>query len=96
LSVSTAAQEEIKKRLSDAHALAFEVGHGIFRSIYANDPNGLLVEFTCDPPDVAELNAMQNATAHETLRRWQAGDRTTNNDIRPGKRMEAADCGQPA
>jgi hypothetical protein len=39
---------------------------------------------------------MQNATAHETLRRWQAGDRTTNNDIRPGKRMEAADCGQPA
>ncbi|HEV7446201.1 MAG TPA: VOC family protein, partial [Steroidobacteraceae bacterium] len=49
LSVSTAAQEEIKKRLSDAHALAFEIDHGIFRSIYAHDPNGLLVEFTCDP-----------------------------------------------
>jgi catechol 2,3-dioxygenase-like lactoylglutathione lyase family enzyme len=87
LSVSTAAQEQIKKRLIDAHALAFEVDHGIFRSIYAHDPNGLLVEFACDPPNVAELNAMQNATARETLRRWQAGDRTINNDIRPGKRL---------
>jgi glyoxylase I family protein len=85
LNVSEDVQREISKRLSNANALAFERDHGFFKSIYTVDPNGLLLEFTCDPPNVADLNAMQNATAHETLRRWQAGDRTINNHIRPDK-----------
>jgi glyoxylase I family protein len=85
LHVTEDVQKEIRRRLTNANALAFERDHGIFRSIYATDPNGLLVEFTCDPPHVAELNAMQRATAHETLRQWQAGDRTVNNHIRPHK-----------
>jgi hypothetical protein len=43
----------------------------------------MLVEFTSDPPDAGKIASHQRATAHETLRRWTAGDRRVNNDIRP-------------
>ncbi len=35
------------------------------------------------PANVEDINTHQRKTAHETLRRWQAGDRTLNNEIRP-------------
>jgi len=45
----------------------------------------LVVEFTCDPPDVAEIDALRRADAHSELRRWLAGDRRVNNQLRnPG------------
>lgn len=82
LAVSDAAQKEIKQRLTGAGKPVREVDHGYCTSIYVQDPDGLIVEFTADAPDADTIAAHQRATAHETLRRWSAGDRTVNNDIR--------------
>lgn len=83
LAVSDAAQKEIKQRLTDAGKSVRQVDHGYCTSIYVQDPDGLIVEFTADAPDADKIAAHQRATAHETLRRWSAGDHTVNNDIRP-------------
>jgi catechol 2,3-dioxygenase-like lactoylglutathione lyase family enzyme len=83
LAVTEATQNEIKRRLDEAKLPVRERDHGYCKSIYVQDPDGLIVEFTSDPPDVAKINTMQRETAHATLRRWAAGDRTVNNDIRP-------------
>lgn len=82
LAVSDAAQKEIKQRLTAAGKSVRQVDHGYCTSIYVQDPDGLIVEFTADAPDADTIAAHQRATAHETLRRWSAGDRTVNNDIR--------------
>ena len=47
-----------------------------------NSPDGLIVEFTQDPEDVAEIDAARRADAHQELARWMAGDRHTNNELR--------------
>ena len=83
LAVTDAGQRTIKQRLEDASLPVREVDHGYCKSIYVHDPDGLLVEFTADAPNADEISVDQRATAHETLRRWAAGDRTVNNDIRP-------------
>jgi catechol 2,3-dioxygenase-like lactoylglutathione lyase family enzyme len=83
LAVTEATQAEIKRRLADAGFAVRERDHGYCKSIYVQDPDGLIVEFTSDPPDVGKISAQQRATAHETLRRWSAGDRAVNNTIRP-------------
>ena len=56
--------------------------HGYCRSFYTHDPNGLLIEFTVDASDADEIAADRAADAHETLRRWLAGDHTSNNNYR--------------
>lgn len=56
--------------------------HGYCRSLYVTDPNNLLLEFTVDASDVAEINAHQAANCHADLKRWLAGDHTPNNDLR--------------
>ena len=83
LAVNEESYQELKKRLVEAKAFAWENDHGYCKSIYGHDPDGLLLEFTVDPPNVAAINEHQRKTAHETLRRWAKGDRTLNNDIRP-------------
>ena len=83
LAASAATQDEIQRRL-EAEGIAVRMrDHGYCKSIYVQDPDGLIVEFTSDPPDAGQIADRQRATAHETLRRWMAGDRTVNNDIRP-------------
>jgi hypothetical protein len=42
-------------------------------------PDRLYVEFTVDPPHVADINATRLADAHSELARWIKGDRTPNN-----------------
>ncbi|MCP5145436.1 MAG: VOC family protein, partial [Gammaproteobacteria bacterium] len=49
-------------------------------SLYVKDPNGLIVEFTLDHPDVENINADQLSKAHAELKRWLAGDHTPNNE----------------
>ncbi len=83
LAVTEAGQNEIRRRVDAAALPVREIDHGYCKSIYVQDPDGLLVEFTSDPPDAGEIAARQRATAHETLRRWMAGDHRANNDIRP-------------
>lgn len=83
LAVSAGTQDEIRRRLDAENIPVRERDHGYCKSIYASDPDGLLVEFTSDPADVERINAWQRDTAHATLKRWAAGDRKVNNDIRP-------------
>ena len=42
----------------------------------------MILEFTRDPPDVAEIDAMRRADAHSELARWLAGDHEVNNQLR--------------
>jgi glyoxylase I family protein len=72
----------LKERLSQAGEPYRETNHGYCKSIYATSPDGLHVEFTVDPPDVAAIDAARRADAHQELARWLAGDRRTNNDLR--------------
>ena len=57
--------------------------HGYCRSVYAVDPDGMIVEFTLDAPHAAQINAIRAKDAHTELKRWLAGDHTSNNDVRP-------------
>jgi glyoxylase I family protein len=85
LKVDAAAQQELERRLAEAGwdpDGSFVLEHGYCRSLYTTDPNGLLVEFTVDVPEVDEINQQRRADAHETLERWLAGDHTSNNQYR--------------
>ncbi len=88
LKVSAEAQDAIAKRLEEAQWKpegTFVLEHGYCRSLYAEDPNGMLVEFTCDAPNAEEINAERRPIAHEELRTWLAGDHTSNNTYRSGE-----------
>jgi len=58
--------------------------HGYCTSLYITDPNGLLLEFTVDHPDVADIDEIRRESAHRDLARWLSGDHTSNNDWRRG------------
>ncbi|MEF3113769.1 hypothetical protein [Streptomyces chrestomyceticus] len=55
------------------------IDHGFCVSLYVTDPNGLILEFAVDHPDVEKIDAEQRTTAHTDLARWLAGDHTSNN-----------------
>ena len=74
--------EELKQRLNRAGEKYRETNHGYCKSIYVSSPDGLIVEFTQDPEDVAEIDAIRRADAHSELARWLSGDRRTNNELR--------------
>ena len=82
LKVGDASYEELKARLNRAGEQFRETDHGYCKSIYTASPDGMILEFTCDPPDVAEIDALRRADAHSELRRWLAGDRRVNNQLR--------------
>ncbi|MFZ9706174.1 MAG: VOC family protein, partial [Ilumatobacteraceae bacterium] len=85
LNVSKDAQDAIFKRLQDAKWKTegtYVLEHGYCRSLYTEDPNGMLLEFTCDAPGADRINADRRKDAHETLKRWLAGDHTSNNNYR--------------
>ncbi len=60
----------------------FVLEHGYCRSVYVTDPNGMIVEFTLDHPEVEQINRNALAKAHSELERWLAGDHTSNNTYR--------------
>jgi glyoxylase I family protein len=82
LKVDAGTYDELKGRLDAAGEPFRETNHGYCKSIYTNSPDGLIVEFTCDPPDVAEIDALRRADAHSELERWLGGDRSVNNQLR--------------
>ncbi len=57
--------------------------HGFCVSIYVEDPDGQLIEFTVDGPEAGAIGLWQRTSAHDALSRWESGDRTSNNDLRP-------------
>ena len=74
LKASDRTYEELKARLNAANEKFRETDHGYCKSIYTMSPDGMILEFTRDPPDVAEIDAMRRADAHSELARWLAGD----------------------
>jgi hypothetical protein len=50
--------------------------------VYVTDPNGLILEFTLDHPEADKINRTRLANAHADLKRWMAGDHTSNNTYR--------------
>jgi len=83
LKVSRPAFDEIVSRLDAAEVAHREIDHGYCLSTYLTSPDGLRVEFTVDPPNVAAIDAMRRADAHAELARWLGGDRRINNEDRP-------------
>lgn len=78
-------QDAIEKRLIEAGYTEpdmYILEHGYCRSLYVEDPNGLILEFTVDHPDADKINRDRRADAHDVLKRWLAGDHTSNNTYR--------------
>ena len=85
LNVDKETQQGIEQRLVAAgykEPRMYVLEHGYCRSVYVTDPNGLILEFTLDHPKVKEINATRQANAHAELKRWMAGDHTSNNTYR--------------
>jgi glyoxylase I family protein len=80
--VSDATQADLISRLQTNGLELRTTDHGYCRSLYVTDPNNLLLEFTVDAKELAEINARQAVNCHADLQRWLAGDHTPNNDIR--------------
>ncbi|HZT89994.1 MAG TPA: VOC family protein [Stellaceae bacterium] len=94
LKVGERTYDELKARLGRAGEPFRETDHGYCKSIYTTSPDGMILEFTCDPPDVAEIDAMRRADAHAELARWLAGDRRVNNQLR--HRGDTQQTGEPS
>ncbi|MEU2562460.1 VOC family protein [Streptomyces longispororuber] len=80
--VEAEVQEAMRERViaaDYAETNAHVIDHGYCVSLYITDPNGLILEFAVDHPDVEKIDAERRATAHEDLARWLAGDHTSNN-----------------
>lgn len=87
LNVDEETQKGIDQRLRAAgykEPDTYVLEHGYCRSLYVKDPNGMIVEFTCDSPDAVkpELVQARRAKAREELARWLAGNHTSNNVFR--------------
>jgi len=85
LHVDAATQAGIERRLKDAgfqEPQSFVLEHGYCRSVYVTDPNGMIVEFTLDHPEVEDINRIALGRAHSELKRWLEGDHTSNNTYR--------------
>lgn len=87
LNVDQATQDAVAARLAAAGYTAprtYILEHGYCRSLYVEDPNGMLIELTADAPGAItpEKVAEKRAQAAQDLDRWLAGDHTSNNTYR--------------
>ncbi len=79
-------QQQVEGRLIAAGFEApkmFILEHGYCRSLYATDPNGMIIELTVDAPGMEASDADRLKNAHAELKRWLGGDHTSNNTYRP-------------
>ncbi len=85
LNVDAKFQDAVEKRLQAAGVKGpgmYILEHGYCRSLYATDPNGMILELTVDNPAALKGADARQATAHAGLKRWLAGDHTSNNTWR--------------
>ncbi len=82
LKVADRTYDDLKGRLAAAGEKFRETDHGYCKSLYTATPDGMILEFTCDPPDAAEIDRIRRADAHPELARWLAGDRHITTDLR--------------
>jgi catechol 2,3-dioxygenase-like lactoylglutathione lyase family enzyme len=85
LNVDAETQKGIEQRLATAgykEPQTYVLEHGYCRSVYVTDPNEMILEFTHDNPVALQTMDQRRANAHSELRRWLAGDHTSNNTYR--------------
>lgn len=82
LLVDEETQQAISARCKAEGITSEIIDHGYCKSLYVTDPDGLQVEFTVDPPNVDEINDMQERIARKSLDAWVAGDTRPNNEMR--------------
>jgi len=85
LNVDQSTLEAVDKRLKAAgytEPNIYILEHGYCRSLYAVDPNGMILELTADDPRAAAGTEQRKANAHAELKRWLAGDHRSNNTWR--------------
>lgn len=87
LHVSRDQQDAVSARLAAAGYTApktYVLEHGYCRSVYVEDPNGMIVELTADAPEAITdaVVAAKRRDAHADLERWLGGDHTSNNTYR--------------
>lgn len=85
LNVDAGTQAQVEDRLKQAGYTEpnfYVLEHGYCRSIYATDPNGMILELTVDDPAVAGGAEQRRAAAHAELTRWLGGDHHSNNTFR--------------
>ncbi len=85
LNCDAAFQEQATKRLQAAgykEPDMFVLEHGYCKSLYATDPNGMILELTVDDPKAEAGASQRRATAHAELKRWLGGDHRSNNNFR--------------
>jgi hypothetical protein len=85
LNVDAETQQGIERRLAAAgykEPQTYVLEHGYCRSVYVTDPNDMILEFTLDNPAALEVAAQKRQQAHAELKRWLAGDHTSNNTYR--------------
>lgn len=85
LNVDGDTQAAIERRLYEAGyrpPQMYVLEHGYCRSVYVTDPNGMILEFTRDHPEAENISLTRRASAHADLKRWMAGDHTSNNTYR--------------
>lgn len=83
LKVDARSQAQTQARLQAAGWECFLLDHGFCRSLYATDPDGMIVELAVDHPDADAIAAQRRQTAAADLERWLAGDHTPSNTYRP-------------
>lgn len=85
LNVDRETQQGIEKRLAASgykEPQTFVLEHGYCRSVYVTDPNDMIVEFTLDYPEAGKTALDRQRNARSELKRWLAGDHTSNNTYR--------------
>jgi len=87
LNVDAATQAATQARIAAAgyrEPDTYVLEHGYCRSLYVKDPNGMIVELTCDAPEALRADVVQarRDTARKTLAEWLAGNHTSTNTYR--------------
>lgn len=87
LHVDRATQDGVAARLAAAgyhEPRTYVLEHGYCRSLYVEDPNGMLIELTADAPEAVapDVVAQKRAEARRELERWLGGDHASNNTYR--------------
>ena len=82
LAATGAVQAAIARRADLAGVPTMLLDHGYCSSLYATDPDGLLIEITVDHPDAVHGAPARRTRARAELDRWLAGDHSDNNTYR--------------
>jgi len=85
-------QDRVLRQLEQAGYKApdiYVLEHGYCKSLYATDPDGMIIELTVDAPSAQDGAEERQKKAHAELKRWLAGDHTSNNTFRTHEEVAA-------